>query len=77
MVHFFLGDAHSADTAGAACAGIDLEKGAHQPDVVVGHFEVRGIEGQRGLEHAVDALNGLFTGANIGKTVVKVSDPAR
>jgi NADPH-dependent curcumin reductase CurA len=28
-----------------------------------------------GLEHAVDALNGLFTGANIGKTVVKVSDP--
>ncbi|HWJ61145.1 MAG TPA: NADP-dependent oxidoreductase [Acidimicrobiales bacterium] len=29
-----------------------------------------------GLEHAVDALNGLFTGANIGKTVVKVSDPS-
>ncbi|WP_426572606.1 NADP-dependent oxidoreductase [Aquihabitans sp. McL0605] len=28
-----------------------------------------------GLEHAVDALNGLFTGANIGKTVVKVADP--
>lgn len=28
-----------------------------------------------GLEFAVDALNGLFTGANIGKTVVKVSDP--
>jgi NADPH-dependent curcumin reductase CurA len=28
-----------------------------------------------GLEHAVDALNGLFTGANIGKTVVKISDP--
>jgi NADPH-dependent curcumin reductase CurA len=28
-----------------------------------------------GLETAVDALNGLFTGANIGKTVVKVSDP--
>lgn len=28
-----------------------------------------------GLEHAVEALNGLFTGANIGKTVVKVSDP--
>lgn len=26
-----------------------------------------------GLEHAVDALNGLFTGANIGKTVVRVS----
>lgn len=25
-----------------------------------------------GLEHAVEALNGLFTGANIGKTVVKV-----
>ncbi len=28
-----------------------------------------------GLEHAVDALNGLFTGANVGKTVVKVSEP--
>jgi NADPH-dependent curcumin reductase CurA len=28
-----------------------------------------------GLEHAVEALNGLFTGANIGKTVVKVADP--
>ncbi|MCU1358433.1 MAG: NADP-dependent oxidoreductase [Acidimicrobiales bacterium] len=28
-----------------------------------------------GLEHAVDALNGLFTGTNIGKTVVRVSDP--
>jgi hypothetical protein len=28
-----------------------------------------------GLEHAVEALNGLFTGANIGKTVVKVSEP--
>ncbi|MCB0978666.1 MAG: NADP-dependent oxidoreductase [Acidimicrobiales bacterium] len=28
-----------------------------------------------GLGFAVDALNGLFTGANIGKTVVKVSDP--
>ena len=29
-----------------------------------------------GLEHAVEALNGLFTGANIGKTVVKVSEPS-
>lgn len=29
-----------------------------------------------GLEHAVEALNGLFTGANIGKTVVKVADPS-
>jgi NADPH-dependent curcumin reductase CurA len=29
-----------------------------------------------GLAHAVDALNGLFTGANIGKTMVKVADPA-
>lgn len=28
-----------------------------------------------GLDHAVEALNGLFTGANIGKTVVKVADP--
>jgi hypothetical protein len=28
-----------------------------------------------GLEAAVDALNGLFTGANIGKTVVKVAEP--
>ncbi len=28
-----------------------------------------------GVESAVDALNGLFTGANIGKTVVQVSDP--
>jgi NADPH-dependent curcumin reductase CurA len=30
-----------------------------------------------GLEHAVDALNGLFVGANIGKSMVKVADPAR
>ncbi len=30
-----------------------------------------------GLPHAVEALNGLFTGANIGKTVVKVAEPAR
>jgi len=28
-----------------------------------------------GVDSAVDALNGLFTGANIGKTVVKVSEP--
>ena len=28
-----------------------------------------------GLESAVDALNGLFTGANIGKTVVQVAEP--
>jgi NADPH-dependent curcumin reductase CurA len=28
-----------------------------------------------GIESCVDALNGLFTGANIGKTLVKVSDP--
>ncbi len=28
-----------------------------------------------GLESCVDALNGLFTGANIGKMLVKVSDP--
>ncbi len=28
-----------------------------------------------GLEACVDALNGLFTGANIGKMLVKVSDP--
>jgi len=29
-----------------------------------------------GVESCVDALNGLFTGANIGKTVVKVGEPA-
>ena len=28
-----------------------------------------------GVEACVDALNGLFTGANIGKTVVKVGEP--
>lgn len=28
-----------------------------------------------GLESCVDALNGLFTGANIGKMLVRVSDP--
>lgn len=28
-----------------------------------------------GVDAAVEALNGLFTGANIGKTVVKVADP--
>jgi NADPH-dependent curcumin reductase CurA len=30
-----------------------------------------------GLESCVDALNGLFTGANIGKMLVKVSEPTR
>lgn len=30
-----------------------------------------------GLEHAVDALNGLFLGANIGKTVLKIAEPSR
>lgn len=30
-----------------------------------------------GLESCVDALNGLFTGANIGKMLVKISEPAR
>ncbi|WP_431234932.1 NADP-dependent oxidoreductase [Mycolicibacterium psychrotolerans] len=30
-----------------------------------------------GLESCVDALNGLFTGANIGKMLVKVSEPAK
>lgn len=29
-----------------------------------------------GLESCVDALNGLFTGANIGKMLVKVSEPS-
>lgn len=29
-----------------------------------------------GLESCVEALNGLFTGANIGKTLVKVSEPS-
>jgi NADPH-dependent curcumin reductase CurA len=28
-----------------------------------------------GIEACVDALNGLFTGANIGKMLVKVGDP--
>ena len=28
-----------------------------------------------GIEACVDALNGLFTGANIGKTLVKISEP--
>ena len=28
-----------------------------------------------GVESCVDALNGLFTGANIGKTLVKVGEP--
>jgi NADPH-dependent curcumin reductase CurA len=28
-----------------------------------------------GIESCVDALNGLFTGANIGKTLVKVGEP--
>jgi NADPH-dependent curcumin reductase CurA len=30
-----------------------------------------------GIESCVDALNGLFTGANIGKMLVKVSDPTQ
>lgn len=30
-----------------------------------------------GLESCVDALNGLFTGANIGKMLVRVSEPSR
>ena len=29
-----------------------------------------------GIGSCVDALNGLFTGANIGKTLVKLSEPA-
>ncbi len=29
-----------------------------------------------GLESCVDALNGLFTGANIGKMLVRISEPA-
>lgn len=29
-----------------------------------------------GLDHAVDALNGLFLGANIGKTVLQVAAPS-
>lgn len=29
-----------------------------------------------GLESCVDALNGLFTGANIGKMLVKISEPS-
>jgi NADPH-dependent curcumin reductase CurA len=29
-----------------------------------------------GIESCVDALNGLFTGANIGKTLVKLSEPS-
>jgi NADPH-dependent curcumin reductase CurA len=28
-----------------------------------------------GIESCVDALNGMFTGANIGKTVVKIGEP--
>ena len=31
----------------------------------------------RGLDNAVEALNALFTGANIGKTVVEVAEPTR
>lgn len=30
-----------------------------------------------GLESSIDALNGLFTGANIGKMLVKINEPAR
>jgi NADPH-dependent curcumin reductase CurA len=30
-----------------------------------------------GIESCVDALNGLFTGANIGKMLVKLSEPTR
>ena len=52
-------------------------------DEAFGHLKAWEAEGRlvhreqvyEGLEHAVDALNGLFTGANIGKTVVKVSEP--
>jgi NADPH-dependent curcumin reductase CurA len=29
-----------------------------------------------GIESCVDALNGLFTGANIGKMLVKISAPS-
>lgn len=43
-------------------------------------WEQRGLLAHRetvydGLESCVDALNGLFTGANIGKMLVKVSEP--
>ncbi len=29
-----------------------------------------------GLESCVDALNGMFTGANIGKMMVRIADPS-
>jgi NADPH-dependent curcumin reductase CurA len=29
-----------------------------------------------GLESCVDALNGIFTGANIGKMMVRIAEPA-
>jgi NADPH-dependent curcumin reductase CurA len=43
-------------------------------------WEARGLLVHRetifdGIESCVDALNGLFTGANIGKMLVKVSEP--
>ena len=30
-----------------------------------------------GIETSIDALNGIFTGANIGKMLVKIADPAQ
>ncbi len=30
-----------------------------------------------GLESSIDALNGLFTGANIGKMLVKINEPGQ
>ena len=44
------------------------------------HWEEEGLLVHRetvfeGIESCVDALNGLFTGANIGKMLVKVSEP--
>jgi hypothetical protein len=45
------------------------------------HWEEEGLIRHRetvfeGIESCVDALNGLFTGANIGKMLVKLSEPA-
>jgi NADPH-dependent curcumin reductase CurA len=47
----------------------------------LGTWEEQGLLAHRetiyeGIESCVDALNGLFTGANIGKMLVKVSEPS-